>query len=371
MASPNELLSYLRIMSSISGKATPLEKAKGFHDVLLLRIENLKVVLSKNSQLSELKARLESQWKNDRPDQMRWTFVNTCLELMRELKRSLMALKAKEKCDVSKETIMTEVVPLPADALSVSDQNTVLTTIQFIVTLGMCPNLLPGVGVPLQKRSEFAHLLISPESIKSEKRLYDCLNTLLNCIEHPQLGSIILSRHLPDILSGLLQISYAPLSAYSEHNKANQSNCKESKNETKENVEPESIGQPTDQCCNVLNPGDVHVFAHNQVSSSQDQNQGVFITPSEREKCLFDLQRLLDRIYQPMVIRELLILQAGLGNVQLKASETTHSRKEHKRLPGTPKWLRDVCGLLLSERLMKPHGVKAVLLGVLEGSEGT
>ena len=36
----------------------------------------------------------------------------------------------------------------------------------------------------------------------------------------------------------------------------------------------------------------------------------------------------------------------------------------------TPKWMKNVCGQLLSERLMKPNGVKAVLLAFLERSAG-
>ncbi|NWH41327.1 TNG6 protein, partial [Chloropsis hardwickii] len=35
-----------------------------------------------------------------------------------------------------------------------------------------------------------------------------------------------------------------------------------------------------------------------------------------------------------------------------------------------PAWLRRLCGHLLSERLLRPGGVQAVVRGVLEGTEG-
>lgn len=40
------------------------------------------------------------------------------------------------------------------------------------------------------------------------------------------------------------------------------------------------------------------------------------------------------------------------------------------RLPQSPSWLRRLCGQLLSERLMQPHGVQAVVRAILEGSGG-
>ena len=52
-------------------------------------------------------------------------------------------------------------------------------------------------------------------------------------------------------------------------------------------------------------------------------------------------------------------------------SEKELSGESGKALPSpTPKWMKNVCGQLLSERLMKPNGVKAVLLAFLEGSAG-
>ena len=63
--------------------------------------------------------------------------------------------KAKQKA----EKRWNEAPPLPADSLGVHDQKTVLTAIQFVVILGICPNLVSGVGLPVEMRSGFAAAL--------------------------------------------------------------------------------------------------------------------------------------------------------------------------------------------------------------------
>ena len=156
---------------------------------------------------------------NDK-DEIRWTFVKICLELLKLLKESLVSLLASERNSDQKakqkaEKRGNEAPPLPVDSLGVHDQKTVLTAIQFVVILGICPNLVSGVGLPVEMRSGFAAALNIHCSIKSERRLFECVITLVDCIAQRTLGALVLSRHLGDILSGLLQICYAPISSYS------------------------------------------------------------------------------------------------------------------------------------------------------------
>jgi len=118
---------------------------------------------------------------------------------------------------------------------------------------------------------------------------------------------------------------------------------------------------------------------------TRNNNHKLFITSCERELCAQNLQRILDRVYQPTVIRELLTLQRGpvTGGKQLIKNNSekklsgdngkptgSQGMKESVLPSQTPKWMKNVCGQLLSERLMKPNGVKAVLLAFLEGSAG-
>ena len=44
---------------------------------------------------------------------------------------------------------------LEADALSVAQQKSIGALVEMVVVLGILPNLLPGVGQPPDKRSQF------------------------------------------------------------------------------------------------------------------------------------------------------------------------------------------------------------------------
>uniref|UniRef100_A0A8B9IVD5 Transport and golgi organization 6 homolog n=1 Tax=Amazona collaria TaxID=241587 RepID=A0A8B9IVD5_9PSIT len=83
------------------------------------------------------------------------------------------------------------------------------------------------------------------------------------------------------------------------------------------------------------------------------------VSEAERARCRETLQHILDRIYQPLAVRELLILQ---GRPPSSGEETKPA------LVRAPAWLRRLCGQLLSERLMRPSGVQAVVRGIMEGT---
>ena len=456
MASCSEVVSFLRTLTSNPSNTTPAEKKREFDDVLLSNMERLRDAVGEESRFAQLKERLEIQnihshvadggmtidentgiCKKDSSDEdkhakykyskpinedltqrkgaVRWTYVKTCLELLKLLKESLIKLKKEsegKKVQPVSAKRGNDAPPLPADALSVGDQKTVLTALQFVVMLGICPNLFPGVGVPVDKRSGFASLLNIRSNIKSERHLFECVDTLVECIAQPSLGSLVLSRHLGDILSGLLQICYAPVSAYTYLNFNNRSDGNESTNVNDCGARISSTlgsqtSYDTDVACKTLkdmgsvtletkhlvkddssvqeHPNYVYKLANESLGNKGDNNHGLFTTSSEREKCVNNLQRILDRVYQPIVIRELLLLQGGQGSGGKRLSNVDTGRMsisgDNRRdnqglkqsvLPSqTPKWLRNVCGQLLSERLMKPNGVKAVLQGILEGLTGS
>ena len=441
MAPCKEVLSFLQTLTSSSSNTSPAEEKKEFDDVLLSNMERLREALGERGRFAQLQERLQIKlnahvrtaamlkentevYRKDRStkdnhekvlkpgntdliqgkDNLRWTFVETCLELLKFLKESLIELK--KESEVKKEESKpgkraNNAPPLPADSLSVGDQKTVLTAIQFVVILGICPNLFPGVGIPLEKRSGFARVLNIQCSIRSERCLFKCVDTLVECIAQPSLGSLILSRHLGDILSGLLQISYAPVTAYTNLNddKSNtmkfpkrNNDCKTS-NFTSSNLSSdntdlvckthdrlEKLSTEAESSVNTdssvqIHPSDVYKLTQESIH----YDYGLFIASSEREKCVCNLQRILDRVYQPIVIRELLLLQGSQQGTGKRSIQDTSGRasvigegmKHSVSSSQTPKWMRNVCGQLLSERLMKPNGVKAVLQGFLEGLAGS
>ena len=451
MAVPSTVIAALRILTSTPSQELPLKARHDFETLLSKNLQSLKVSLREDAQFQMLRGVLEKPNPED-PESLtreslssgepnsnechetggsgdkvelsenagkyitRWKFVQMCLTLLDMLQESLMAARKKNKetpeGNEKGKKKSKEAPPLAPDSLSVVDQKAALTAIQLVVTLGTCPNLLPGVGIPLERRSGFAHLFKMDEDLRrNERHLYQCVECLVSCIQHPALGSLILSRHLGDVLASLLQICYAPLSSYMSNNMACRTTstssiektvqsgvtdptCKDT-TDIESNTSPES-GRSTETGNSILgigsqivSPADIlHRSSATSEQSSTLANKHSFINSSEREKCSDMLLRLLTRVYQPIVVRELLILQGGSASGRPTKKETVKSSdtcvntglRENsgksgkavlkKPLQRAPQWMRDVCGNLLSEILMKPHGVQGVLRGILEAPGG-
>ncbi|KAG9493039.1 hypothetical protein GDO78_001130 [Eleutherodactylus coqui] len=204
--------------------------------------------------------------------------------------------------------------PLSPDTLSIAQQKTVQSALQFVVSMGICPYLLPGIGLPLQYRSEFGVLVCSVVlcdlPLVRARRLYITCMSLLEVSRHSSLGSLFFTQHLGDLMAGLCQLGYCPT----------------------------------------------------KVKADQGTNESLrTMTEGERDQCQEALRGLLDRLYQPLVIRELLILQGG----PRQGPRPSGAAASLQRAPA-PSWLRHLCGQLLSERLMRPNGVQAVVRGILE-----
>ncbi|KAK2560130.1 Transport and Golgi organization protein 6-like protein [Acropora cervicornis] len=419
MAGVGEVLSSLRILSSNSSSSNSARKKQDFHELLLSNMDRLRHALAETGSLLLLRERLEmvnarfgeemadfvenkdvssvnskltdkndagiSKTKGARnavKDAIRWSFVETCLELLVLLKNLLTSAKCESDRNDPESRHRkrgNDAPPLPADALGVGDQKAVLTVVQFVVILGICPNLLPGVGLPVERRSGFASVLNIHKGLKNERQLFKCVDTLIECTAQASLGSLVLSRHLGDILCGLLQICYAPVVAYAACNPLESGNSSNANNTCSAKVSSSQL-RPVQACDRLgtqkpvedklknynFHPGDVHKLTESGGCDS-NSDHGVFIAMSDREKCLSSLQRILDHVYQPIIVRELLLLLS----CPIGASKQDNKGKTGDlRAASTPKWMRNVCGQLLSERLMKQNGVKAVLLGILGESKG-
>ncbi|XP_060110136.1 transport and Golgi organization protein 6 homolog [Heteronotia binoei] len=246
-----------------------------------------------------------------------WSFTAQVLLLLLCLKRC-MTLLAAGYCPPPPGSKVAEAAPpLSPDTLSISQEKTVRAALQLVATLGLCPYLLPGVGLPLRHRTEFSTLVqhvVSPGSTSgATRRLHATCTALLEIAQHPSLGSILLTRHLGDLLAGLCQLAFGPTKRKGDQAKL--------------------------------------------------QEDWTGLTEEERTCCREALRGLLDRVYQPLVVRELLILQGG----SKQASYSSGREGEHRLAPA-PAWLRRLCGQLLSERLIRPGGVQAVIRGILEGA---
>ncbi|KAM9228346.1 transport and Golgi organization protein 6 homolog [Leptosomus discolor] len=89
------------------------------------------------------------------------------------------------------------------------------------------------------------------------------------------------------------------------------------------------------------------------------------VSEPERARCREALRHVLDRVYQPLAVRELLVLQG-----RPKQGPPSPGEETKLALVRAPAWLRRLCGQLLSERLMRPNGVQAVVRGIMEGTGG-
>ncbi|XP_048079517.1 hyaluronan synthase 3 isoform X1 [Ursus arctos] len=251
----------------------------------------------------------KAEWPQNSVD-VTWSFSSQALLLLLCLKETMIHLAAD--FSPGKPNLRTpEAAPaLSPDTLSISQQKTVQSALQFVVTLGVCPYLMPGVGVPLRCRTEFGAVVQDVVCLDvpphATRRLYSSCKVLLNVAHHTSLGSLIFCRHFGDLAAGLCQLGFCP---------------------TKRKP---------------LNP------------------EEEVLTEEERTLSREALRDILDQVYQPLAVRELLILQGGPP--QPCTDEKTQVRYR------APAWLRRLCGQLLSERLMRPSGVQAVVRGILEGA---
>ncbi|KAL4657090.1 hypothetical protein GN956_G4043 [Arapaima gigas] len=260
--------------------------------------------------------RRELEWYGNTEDPT-WAFVQECLVLLLALTRHLTHLleSFRAERDPTLPRTAEAAPPLPPDVLSVAQQKTVSAALQFVITLGLCPYLLPGVGVALEYRSAFGatvagavkHHVAPPP----DRRLLATTLALLEMSKVSSVATLVLTRHLGDVLAGLCQLGYCP-------------------------ERPEE--------------------------GSAEFTKGV--SREECMECRKTLQSLLGKVYQPIVIKELLILQ---GAPKQAHPAPTRAGAPRTSLAQAPPWLRQLCGRLLSERLMQLNGVQAVVRAVLEG----
>lgn len=131
-------------------------------------------------------------------------------------------------------------------------------------------------------------------------------------------ASILMSRHLPDLYAALLELAYAPTSAFQQQPLA------ASKNDT--HIQTGSAAMP-------MTPGNMIHQTKRQAGLKRE----------ERDKCARMFMWLFDRSDLPRAMESLMAL---LGNSPLHP---------------VPNWLRTICGRFLSRILLKPNGVAIVL----------
>lgn len=166
-----------------------------------------------------------------------------------------------------------------------------------------------------------------PEKISTEKiySLYRLVSPLVDTIakaekvpsskNYTTVASILLSRHLPDLYAALLELAYAPPSAFQQQEQKDTSD------------EPAKKSQMT--------PGNMFM--------QPVQPKAVGLKREERDKCARMFMWLFERSDLHRALESLMLL---LGTSPLHP---------------VPNWLRTICGRFLSRILLKPNGVSIIL----------
>lgn len=244
-------------------------------------------------------------------------YVRCCVNALINLKFELSSIAS---IGVEEESGSVSGPKLELDALSIAQQKNVSALVQMILALGLLPNLLPGIGTPVDKRSIFLQTVVQniPERaiLERYKQLVFSLESLLELSRYKQFNTLIVTKHLGDILGCLVQIAHAPL------------------------IKPKDEDESSVDAKDIEVKEDAFVMTHDLYERlSKDQ-----------ERFKSELDRIIEKTYQPSIVKYLLVLQS---------SSDTKVRK-------TPKWFTSTISNLLSSRLVLPGGVLNVVRGIMD-----
>ncbi|XP_062317143.1 transport and Golgi organization protein 6 homolog [Osmerus eperlanus] len=330
------ILSALNILikplGEAAGRNTNLTQQEALVAALQTNLNLLEERLHGERELEELRGLREevqakATWVCRNSHDPTWSFVQEALLLLLSLSRHLaLQLQLFNQAPPPAARLPTPEMapPLPPDVLSVSQQKTLGAALQFVVSLGLCPYLAPGVGVPLGRRTALGSvaegLVRAHAAPAPQRRLLTTTRVLLELAELSSLATLVFTRHLGDVMAALCQLGYRP--------------------------------------------------KRHEGAGAREEKE---LSTEERQSCRQALQSLLGKVYQPIVIKELLILQGGPKQAppgRAPGGPPGTGAGGGAVLGQAPPWLRRLCGQLLSERLMQPGGVQAVVRAVLEGSAG-
>lgn len=157
----------------------------------------------------------EALWLSSPKGDVAWDFVQECLVLLLTLARHLSAeveLFEHTSPSLRADQPPAEKAPsLSPDILSVTQQKMLASALQFVVSLGLCPYLAPGVGVPLAQRSAFGakvQKLCCGRVQEARRRLFTTTTVLLKFGELPSLATVVFMQHLNDLMAALCQLGY-------------------------------------------------------------------------------------------------------------------------------------------------------------------
>lgn len=160
----------------------------------------------------------EASWFSSSTEDAVWDFVQEGLLLFlilaRHLSTELQLFHQAPPPSAAKRYTAEAALPLPPDVLSVSQEKMLGSAVQLVVSLGLCPYLAPGVGVPLARRSTFGtvveKLVRQQTDSGTGRRLFTTTHVLLQFAELSSVATLVFTRHLCDVMAALCQLGYQP-----------------------------------------------------------------------------------------------------------------------------------------------------------------
>ena len=274
--------------------------------------------------------------------------------------------------------------PPPKALLASAEEKIVFTLLQFVVSLGLFPFLLPGADHLLCLKLSQSSSIWKAEcpATVSACYLHRCCQVLIKMFNTPVVGATIASRHLSDALVALIQICYAPDDAVALTQQVGRRERDSDQTSTHSPHVGDLEGEIRKDGNGQGGEGGGRGKDGGGGGSKDDKMSSPMLTTTQREWCLEELSFLLNRTHQPLIVRELLSLQGPVT----KAPKMAHSKMKREKESGgghsmstgpakhpsltTPKWLQRVCGKLLSERLMQKNGVHSTLIGIFDAIGG-
>ncbi|XP_075532582.1 transport and golgi organization 6 isoform X1 [Dermacentor variabilis] len=342
----------------ISGKHLDINAQVGSFDLLLQRrLHYFSEAVSTDAGLSKvLSENAPHLLQPCGSENLYWLFLDHCISLLMLLKNLLdTASTAATPPQPQGPSQHSSAPPAPPSCLGALQQKTVQSLLQFVVALGVNPNLLPGVGLALEQRTLSGVPECSTRLLPWQKHrfLVASVRALLVCIQSPVLCSMVLHHHLVDVLAALLQLCHAPIRKIASD----------------ENNRPHSSLESHPSTVNELNSS----LASCRAGAPADDVSLIQEMLEDRRYLCADLQYLLENTYQPMVVRELLLLlsnasklkfQNGLQNVD--SMQKLAAGRQVSGAKNTPRWLTGICGQLLTQSLLRKGGLAQVILGAFD-----
>ncbi|KAG0353743.1 hypothetical protein BC939DRAFT_455998 [Gamsiella multidivaricata] len=302
---------------------------------------------------------------------IRAEFVTQSVKLLVKLEEILLAsIKDRELYDPTNDK----------ELLGLMDQRMIHTMLEIIVCWGIYPCLLPGVGMPLSRRVRSNIVqkeLFAPgpgsapsgsistaikdtvvDQIKQTNLLWSIIGPLgrITVAYTPKLtrfttlGSILTSRHVPDLYAALLQLAYRPLSKPKEASTSAQQ------------AEGPNQGTSSSNKPRKTTPGSL--LSNKSRPSPGDLATTPLKETTLQQRTLAEASDAPDRSLQLQQKEESAKLFHNLfwNTEAAKSLESlTTLLSSSSPMHPTPAWLKSVSGRFLSQILLRPGGVRVVL----------